>query len=43
MITIETTDKADEQALFNRIRLFLEELDNGDYKGREIKIIEEDY
>lgn len=43
MITIETTDKADEQALFKRLKAFLESLDKGDYSGREIKIIEEDY
>lgn len=43
MITIETTDKADEQALYNRIELFLKDLNNGDYSGREIKIIGEKY
>lgn len=39
MITIETTDEADEQALFKRLKIFLKSLDNGDYSGREIKIV----
>ena len=43
MITIETTDEADEQALFKRVKEFLFKLDNGDYSGREVKIIKEDY
>jgi len=37
MKTIETTDQADEQALFKRIKEYLKVLDNGDYSGREIK------
>ena len=39
MITIETTDKADESHLKERIINFLKHLDNGDYLGREVKII----
>jgi len=41
-ITIEATDEADADNLKKRIGLFLKELDNGDYLGRQIKIIVED-
>lgn len=43
MITIETTDEADEHALFNRVTQFLKGLDNGDYSGRKVKIVKENY
>lgn len=36
-IMIEVTDEADRESLKNKLSLFLQELDNGDYKGRVIK------
>ena len=36
-IMIEATDEADREALKKRLILFLQKLDNGDYKGRVIK------
>lgn len=38
-VLIECTDKADALALEIRIKKYLETLDNGDYCGREIKIM----
>ena len=37
-VTIKATDKADAEALKQRIEFYLKSLDNGDYSGRVVEV-----